>query len=69
MSDSDSDVYLFGHLFGQNNRRQQPQVQSVVAYAHVSWCVSCKLSDGRIHLWCEAGWTDESILKVGLMGR
>ena len=20
-------------------------------------------------LWCEAGWTDESILKVGLMGR
>ena len=27
---------IIQRLFGQNNRRQQPRVQSVVAYAHVS---------------------------------
>jgi len=29
--------YDMRDYFGQNNRRQQPRVQSVVAYAHVSW--------------------------------
>ena len=28
--------YSASRPFGQNNRRQQPRVQSVVAYAHVS---------------------------------
>jgi len=27
---------IIQRVFGQNNRRQQPRVQSVVAYAHVS---------------------------------
>ena len=30
---------IIQRVFGQNNRRQQPRVQSVVAYAHVSWWV------------------------------
>jgi len=52
---------IIQRVFGQN-RRQQPRLQTVVAYAHVSRWVSCKLSNGSVHLWCEAGWTGESIL-------
>ena len=30
------DCTIIQRVFGQNNRRQQPRVQCVVAYAHVS---------------------------------
>jgi len=33
--------------FGQNKRRQWSPLQTVVAYDHVSWWVSC--SNGQVH--------------------
>jgi len=38
---------IIQRLFWQNKRRQWPSLQAVVAYAHVSWWVSC--SNGQVH--------------------
>ena len=63
-------------LVGQNKRRQWPPLQTVVAYAHVSWWVSCSCGqvhivqhsglDGRVHF--NDGECSSGLIQLGLMG-
>jgi len=47
---------IIQRLFWQNTRREWPPLQTVVAYAHVSWWVSC--SSGQVHCAAQrVGWT------------